>query len=58
MQRLLCGCVGSSRAALPDIQHGNENGGMTLQPIELDFPMPSDEQVLNRLFEELVVNSF
>ena len=51
-----CWCIGGS--APPEISYGLENGGMTLKPIEVDIPMPQDENELNAIFAELVVSTF
>ena len=48
-----CWCLGSR--APPEISYGVENGGMTVKPIEVDLPMPQDEEELNAVFSELVV---
>ncbi len=49
-----CWCFRSH--APPEITYGIENGAMTLKQIEVDIPMPQDEQVLNAMFAELVVS--
>ena len=53
----LCWCLGGRGGAPPEISYGLENGGMTLQPIPLDLPMPTDEDQLNATFAELVVST-
>ena len=55
-KRGLCGCLGSK--APPEISYGEDNNGMTLKPIDLDLPMPHDEDELNAKFAELVVSTF
>ena len=50
-----CWCLGAT--APPEISYGMENGGMTLKPIEVDIPMPTDENELNTKFAELVVSA-
>ena len=49
-----CWCLGGT--APPEISYGIENGGMTLKPIEVDIPMPQDDEELNAMFAELVVS--
>lgn len=53
-KRGLCWCFGGR--APPEISYGVENGGMTLKPMEVDLPMPQDEEELNAKFTELVVS--
>ena len=50
-----CWCFGGT--APPEISYGIENGGMTLKPIEVEIPMPQDEEELNSKFAELVVSN-
>ena len=49
-----CWCFGGR--APPEITYGIENGAMTLKQIEVDAPMPQDEEELNAMFAELVVS--
>ena len=56
-RRLLCGCLPSRRKRSPsDVTSGVVNGAMTLRSVEAEEPMPSDEEELNNMFEELVVS--
>ena len=51
-------CCWLGGTAPPQISYGVENDGMmTLKPIEADIPMPTDRQELNDLFAELVVST-
>ena len=54
-KKRFCLCLGGT--APPEISYGVENGGMTLKPVEVDLPMPQDEEELNSLFVELVVSA-
>ena len=49
-----CWCFGGR--APPEITYGIENGAMTIKQIEMDAPMPQDEEELNAMFAELVVS--
>jgi hypothetical protein len=49
-----CWCLGGRQP--PEISYNIENGGMTLKPIQVDIPMPSDDE-LNAMFAELVVST-
>ena len=51
-----CWCLGSR--APPEISYGVENGGMTVKPVEVDLPMPQDEEELDAIFSELVVGLY
>ena len=51
-----CWCFGGR--APPEITYGIENGAMTIKQIEMDAPMPQDEEELNAMFAELVVSIF
>ena len=51
-----CWCFGGR--APPEITYGIENGAMTIKQIEMDAPMPQDEEELNAMFAELVVSMF
>ena len=56
-RRSLCGCLGGKRRSTPQISYGVENGGLTLKPVEVQEPIPDDEDELNALFEQLVVST-
>ena len=56
-RHLRCGCLPTRRKrSSPDVTSGVVNGAMTLRSVEADEPMPSDEEKLNNMFEELVVS--
>ena len=57
-RRSLCGCLGGKRRSTPQISYGVENGGLTLKPVEVQEPIPDDEDELNALFEQLVVSTY
>ncbi|ESO96460.1 hypothetical protein LOTGIDRAFT_159871 [Lottia gigantea] len=46
-----CWCLGGTRP--PEIKHSMDTEG-TLKPMEVDIPMPTDEEELNAKFQELV----
>ncbi|KAK6182752.1 hypothetical protein SNE40_010364 [Patella caerulea] len=47
-----CWCLGGTRP--PEIKHGMDSAQGTLKSIEVDIPMPTDENELNAKFQELV----
>ena len=52
-KKRFCLCLGGT--APPEISYNLDSDGMTLKPVEVDLPMPHDEEELNSLFVELVV---